>query len=434
MSYISHRRTRTYFWLAGGFVLIGMLASFVIRDTADYFVEQQAVDVADIVVTLSKTARSVYAKQVVEKLKRDGTGSSAGFEHLPGYIPIPAQFLKMLGQASANNTAHLFHYKPVSKWNIEPSQGLDDEFLRWAWPLLESQDQSQPQNPIDWKPVWRIETVGNQKVLRYLAADPASTRMCVDCHNSYELSPEIRSRRKAAGIAPDKRWEVHQLLGALSVTVPLDRIEIIATKQIRRAVLWIAAILVSSFALILAVFTWSARQRRKVSHLWWQATHDALTELVNRRGFERSLHRFWTSASEENTSHVLAMIDLDGFKPINDLHGHHAGDEMLKAVAKSIKDNVRNFDVVARLGGDEFAVLLHACTLEHGRSIAENIRTAIENTKLNWNGRLVHVGASIGLARITSRTESPQDAVEAADAACYVAKKAGKNRVFANEA
>ncbi|MEQ6341711.1 MAG: GGDEF domain-containing protein [Gammaproteobacteria bacterium] len=433
MNYLARRTIRTFILLAASFALMGMLATFLIRDTADYFIERQAVAVADIVVTLSKTARSIYSKAVVKKLQEDGTGSSVDYVHKPGFIPLPAQFLKLLGQASTKDTARLFRYKPVSKWNLEPTQGLDDDFLRWAWPRLEAQDLKKPVRPIAWTPVWRIEQQNGEKVLRYLAADPASNQLCVDCHNGYESSSDIITQRKLARVAPGKQWKLHQLLGALSVTVPLDRIETLAADQIRRAVLWIVAILVSSLALILGAYVWSAKQRRKVAHLSWQATHDALTELINRRGFERSLHRFWISAIEENTAHVLAMIDLDGFKPINDTYGHQAGDEMLKAVSKTIKACLRNSDLVARLGGDEFAVLLHGCPLEHAQEIAEGIRRAIQETQVDWNGHSIGVGASIGLARITSKLESPQDAIEAADAACYVAKKAGKNRVYANE-
>ncbi|MEW5756612.1 MAG: diguanylate cyclase [Pseudomonadota bacterium] len=431
MNYILERRLKTLGWLTLGLALAGALAFVMIRDTAGYFVERQAVAVAEMVVTLSKTARSVYSQEVVKKLQKDGTGSNVDFEHMPGYIPIPAQFLKLLGQASTKNTSHLFQYRPVSKWNLEPTQGLTDDFLRWAWPQLESQDQAQPDKPIDWKPVWRIETQADgTKALRYLAADPASSQLCVDCHNSYERTEAVVARRQADQIPTGKEWQMNQLMGALSVTVPLERIETMAAEQIRRAVLWIVGILLSSLVAIGVAWSWSAAQRRKVAHLSWQATHDALTELTNRRGFERSLNRFWVSATEEDKPHTLAMIDLDNFKPINDTYGHHAGDEVLKLVAKTIKSHVRASDVVARLGGDEFAVLFHGCPTDRALGIAETICQAIQDAKLDWDGHKLGVGASIGLAVITGKTESVRDVVETADAACYTAKKAGKNRVF----
>ena len=434
MDYFTRRLSKTLMWLALTFALVGALAIVVIRDTANYFVEDQAVAVAEIVVTLSKTARSVYSQEIVKKLQKDGTGSIEDYLHKPGFVPLPAQFLKLLGQASTKSTAELFHYKPISKWNLEPTQGLNDDFLQWAWPQLEAQDLPQPQGPIAWKPVWRIEQLGNTRVMRYLAADPASSQLCADCHNRYETTPGIVAQRQANGVAPNKQWKLHQLLGALSVTVPLERIEALAAQEIRRAVLWIVAILVTSLVVILGALAWSAQQQRKVAHLSWQATHDALTELLNRRGFERSLQRFWRSAREESAAHTLAMMDLDGFKTINDSYGHHAGDEVLKLVTRTIKAQLRASDVVARLGGDEFAVLLHGCAVERARIIADGIRGAIQDAKLEWEGKQIGVGISIGLALIRAKAGSPQEIVDAADAACYVAKKAGKNRVFVSEA
>lgn len=434
MKFANLRLYKILMWLALSFILIGTIAFFVIRDTVNYFVENQAVAVAEMVVTLSKSARSVYSQEVVEKLQKEGTGSIEDYPHYSGYVPLPAQFLKFLGRASTHVTDELFQYKPVSKWNLEPTQDLNDDFLQWAWPKLESQDLTQPQAPIAWKPIWRIEQHGDKRVMRYLAADAASSQSCADCHNRYETTAEILARRQASGVAPGKQFKLHQLLGALSVTVPLDRIEVLAEQQIRRAVLWIMAILAASLAVILAALGWSERQRRKVSHLSWQANHDALTELANRRGFERSLLRFCSSAREENKTHSLAMLDLDGFKAINDTYGHHAGDEILKLVARTIKAQLRTSDVVARLGGDEFAVLLHGCPVERGREIADNIRNAIQEAKLECEGKQVGVGVSIGVALIRGKAANPKAIIEAADAACYVAKKMGKNSVFVSEA
>lgn len=431
MNYIFQQRLKAFAWLVTGLALAGVVAYVMIRDTASYFVEHQAVAVAEMVVTLSKTARSVYANEVVKKLQKDGTGANVDFDHHTGYVPIPAQFLKLLGQASTKDTAHLFQYRPVSKWNLEPTQGLNDDFLGWAWPQLESQDQPQPQKAIDWKPVWRIETqASGAKVLRYLAADPASTQLCVDCHNAYEKAADVIARRHADHIPTGKEWKQHQLLGALSVTVPLERIEALASTQIRRAVLWIVGIFVGALVAIGAAWGVSATQRRRAAHLSWQATHDALTELTNRRGFESSLNRFWASAKEEGKPHALALIDLDSFKPINDTYGHHAGDEVLKLVAKTIRAHVRASDVVARLGGDEFAVLLHGCPMDTARTITEAICRGIQDAKLDWQGSQIGVGASIGVALITDKSPSTTYVVEAADAACYTAKKGGKNRVF----
>lgn len=433
MDYLAFRGLRLLSWVVAGFLVVGVLGYYVIRDTANYFVENEAVAVADIVVTLSKTARLVYSQEVVKKLQADGTGANPDYAKMHGFVPIPAQFLKMLGQASTANTAHLFQYKPVSKWNIEPTQGLDDDFLRWAWPRLEAQDQANPQNPIAWKPVWRIETQNDARVLRYLVADPAATETCVGCHNAYESSSEVMASRVRQGVAPGKQWQVHQLLGALSVTVPLDRIEILAGQQIRRAVWWIVLILGASFTIVAIALAFGMKQRRVLALASWQASHDALTELANRRGFERALAHFWASAGDENIPHAIIMIDLDGFKPVNDTYGHAVGDEVLKMVAKTLRQHVRASDVAARLGGDEFAVLLHGCPMHQAQEVAETLLSSISEAKLEWEGHRIGVSASIGVAPIDGKSESLRNVIEVADSACYSAKKLGKNRVFTAE-
>ena len=419
--------------LALSFMVIGALAYFVIKDTANYFVEKQADEVAMIVGTLAKTARSVYSKEVIGKLKNDGFGAVVDYEAHKGMVPIPAQYLKILGKETTEKTAHLFQYKPVSKWNIEPTQGLYNSFVEWAWPQLEAQDELEPMGPINWKSISRIEQIGDAKVMRFLIADSATGEGCVSCHNNYEITPDVINMRKKAGVPLGKQWKQHQLLGALEITIPLDRIEVLAGPQIRRATLWIAVILAGCLALIGGVYIFNSRQRRNIANLSWQANHDALTELINRRGFERSIHLMWQIAQQDRKEHALILLDLDGFKAINDTHGHQAGDEILKAVSKSISTDRRANDIVARLGGDEFAVLLPACPIERAYTIAEETRQRIEALSVDWNGHELKVGSSIGVTMINSNKQSVQQIIEEADAACYLAKKGGKNQVVVSE-
>ncbi|WP_249975619.1 ammonium transporter [Vreelandella olivaria] len=167
---------------------------------------------------------------------------------------------------------------------------------------------------------------------------------------------------------------------------------------------------------------------RKLSEqLNYQATHDNLTSLVNRRAFETTL----TSLLEQpNRYNVLCYLDLDQFKIVNDTCGHLAGDELLRQVALKLKAHVRNSDTVARLGGDEFALLLPDCPLEKARLICEAVRSDIESFRFAWQGHTFGIGVSIGLVAITP--EYPMrltDALHAADAACYTAKEAGRNRL-----
>lgn len=168
-----------------------------------------------------------------------------------------------------------------------------------------------------------------------------------------------------------------------------------------------------------------ARSQREA--LSWVSTHDTLTELVNRREFERLLaERLARPGSEPSCA---LFIDLDHFKTVNDTAGHAAGDRMLVDVAQRLQEQVRTTDTVARLGGDEFAVLLSACSRADALRIAENMRAAIEGCRLRWEDRWLRVGASIGIVKLTGELPDLKTVMAAADAACYDAKRAGRNRV-----
>ncbi|HEY5656134.1 MAG TPA: EAL domain-containing protein [Woeseiaceae bacterium] len=161
----------------------------------------------------------------------------------------------------------------------------------------------------------------------------------------------------------------------------------------------------------------------------YQATHDALTGLINRREFERRLEEAISNARSEGTSHILCYMDLDRFKAVNDSCGHIAGDNMLREIAALLKDKVRDSDYVARLGGDEFGMLLVGCPLEKARQIAANVCNAVSDYRFVWQDKIFNIGISIGLVEITHDTGNMQDLVSAADSACYVAKQRGRGQV-----
>ena len=164
---------------------------------------------------------------------------------------------------------------------------------------------------------------------------------------------------------------------------------------------------------------------RQLSH---QATHDALTGLVNRREFERRLGRALTSAAEEHAEHVLCFLDLDGFKQVNDACGHQAGDELLRQLSDVMRERMRSRDTLGRLGGDEFGLLLEHCRLATAERIAEEIRAAIEGHRFAVDGGSYAVGVSIGIVPIRGGGE-PSEVLRAADDACYGAKRRGGNRI-----
>ena len=160
-----------------------------------------------------------------------------------------------------------------------------------------------------------------------------------------------------------------------------------------------------------------------------QATHDALTELVNRQEFEHRLHRALETARAERVAHALCYLDLDQFKVINDTCGHVAGDELLRQLGGLLQQKVRRRDTLARLGGDEFGVLMEHCSLKHALRLATTLREAVEKFRFAWEDKHFTIGVSIGLVPITESSESIASVLRAADIACYSSKDRGRNRI-----
>ncbi len=157
----------------------------------------------------------------------------------------------------------------------------------------------------------------------------------------------------------------------------------------------------------------------------YQASHDALTGLVNRREFERRLREAMDSAQTGDAPHALCYLDLDRFKVVNDTCGHTAGDNMLREVASIIKEAVRDSDTAGRIGGDEFALLLVGCPLEKARQIADDVVRSVNDFRFVWKDKIFNIGVSIGLVEIGHDGGSIEDIMNSADSACYVAKKQG---------
>ncbi len=182
---------------------------------------------------------------------------------------------------------------------------------------------------------------------------------------------------------------------------------------------------VSGAVWVIRDVTQQRARQREARHL---AEIDPLTELSNRRGFEAHLQQAITRVARTGQSASLMYIDLDHFKPVNDTHGHLAGDAVLWAVASVLRHGVRDSDIVARLGGDEFAVILAGCSLKRARRIASDLLEAMRGLSIPWDQRRLSVGASIGIAPLFGGM-SVDDAVAAADAQCYRAKAMGRDNV-----
>jgi diguanylate cyclase (GGDEF)-like protein/PAS domain S-box-containing protein len=164
-------------------------------------------------------------------------------------------------------------------------------------------------------------------------------------------------------------------------------------------------------------------------HVSWQAKHDSLTGLINRREFEQRLGEAHQSVQARQEHHVLCYLDLDQFKIVNDTCGHHVGDELLRQVANLFQSRIRKTDILARLGGDEFGVLLHHCHLEEALWVANTLREALQTFRFVWQGSTFTVGVSIGLVAIDGQIDGLEQLLIAADSACYAAKRGGRNRV-----
>lgn len=155
----------------------------------------------------------------------------------------------------------------------------------------------------------------------------------------------------------------------------------------------------------------------------WEASHDPLTSLFNRREFTQRVSRALADAQISGQTHVVFYMDLDRFKVVNDSCGHAAGDQLLTDLCALMKARLRTSDILARLGGDEFGLLLMGCNLEHGQTIASDIIATVSEHVFHWQAQNFQVGISIGLSMIGRYTTSADAVLREADSACYLAKE-----------
>ncbi len=184
---------------------------------------------------------------------------------------------------------------------------------------------------------------------------------------------------------------------------------------------------------VVLIFHDVTKARALAQQLSWQASHDPLTGLGNRREFEHRLERAIADAQENNEIHALLYLDLDQFKVVNDTCGHTAGDELLKQLGLLLRDKVRENDTLARLGGDEFGLLLENCTTDRAVSVARHLADVIKDYRFVWQDKSFAIGASIGVVGIRAGRDRLADVLSKADMACYAAKDAGRNRAHVYE-
>ncbi len=180
---------------------------------------------------------------------------------------------------------------------------------------------------------------------------------------------------------------------------------------------------------IVMVFHDVSHERHYAARLSYQASHDALTGLINRHEFEHRLSLAIKSATRFRRHHTLLYLDLDQFKVVNDTCGHAAGDDLMRRIGALLLGRLQEGAVLARLGGDEFGMLLENCSLEQATRLAENLLQAIKDCRFSWMAMAFTVGASIGVVSIGEEGFTLEEVLRAADAACYMAKEKGGNRV-----
>ncbi len=299
------------------------------------------------------------------------------------------------------------------------------------------------------------DTVKAQEALKITEAQyQALYENAPDIYTTLSASGEILSinRNGAAMLG----YEVTELIGesAAKVIHPEDQREVFASvdklfhdpeakvdieyRKVRKdgSILWVhqrASLEPGVTTHRLLVISRDITDKRNLEDkLAYQASHDALTNLLNRREFEQRLQLVLTRDADPTDKHVLCFLDLDQFKIINDSCGHIAGDELLRQVAALLKGLVRSRDTLARIGGDEFAVLMEHATLDSAVKFAEKIRATIEAFVFHWRTQRFSIGVSIGVVPIQT-ARSITDTLNLADMACYTAKKDGRNRVHASE-
>lgn len=181
---------------------------------------------------------------------------------------------------------------------------------------------------------------------------------------------------------------------------------------------------------VITVIVDVSHARAMADELGYRASHDPLTDLLNRYGFELALTGAIEGARQRDERHAMLFLDLDRFKVVNDIAGHQAGDELLRDLARHLKTKVRAGDSLARMGGDEFAIVLRHCPLDRAHSIAEEIRAMVGDYRFSWNDELFDIGVSIGITEVNSEAGDASIVMSNADSACYAAKETGRNRVY----
>jgi len=378
-----------------------------------------------MVVEQVNLVRDVYFKEVIGKLKKDGYGADLNYQSKKGHVPIAATFIRKLGNKSTEDGFESFSFSPVSKWNIGVGHGVqEDANLAKAWDALTEQYYRDPDKDITFTYISKEQ--GNE-TFNHVTPIKAIKARCVVCHNHLEQSEDILTRRELNNTTP-RILKVGDMIGALHVKIPMSKASDASVTQIE-----FFAYILAIFTIIGSVVTFILIKQNKdtsesLKSFEHDAHHDALTGLLNRRGYEARIAELRHTPGLHYKTHAV-FIDLDGFKLANDTYGHDAGDYILEQVASYLKHITTSQLVVARRGGDEFVLLLTDTDKDHAYETVITIFEMINQSDYLFNDDHIKIGCSIGLATF-KRNEDFNHFLTRADKACYKAKEEGKNKIY----
>ena len=334
------------------------------------------------------------------------------------------------GQVPVTEPEQVYSVRLLSAWNLSPRGALTDDFERWAWAELRAQDPVDPKLPIQWKPAWRIEKEGQSRTLRYLSAEPATGENCLRCHAQAEARPQVKAMRAAMSQVATPERQLHLLLGAVEISVPLAGIEATSGASWTTLAAQLGGVILGGLAL--ASFLVVVNQRRGArerARLHFLSLHDRVTNLPNRGFFIHRLETLVKRAREDKSELALICIDLDRFKDINDACGHAHGDKVLRKIAERLTDSIEPGDQAFRLSGDQFAVILREpgelrALQRRVQKLLTRITSPMRNSEQN-----TQIGASVGVARFPHDASTAEALMRATDHAMYRIKENGRNNV-----
>ena len=227
---------------------------WILQRSQGDLIHTEAERIARIVSIQVLADREVYTKSLVDKLTTDGFGADARAHFRPGYIMLPAEFIRRVAKKVERTAGDHYSYNLISKWNINPEQGLKSEFEKKAWVELSEQEIRLGPNARarleSWQPVSAVIMKEGKPVLSYMQADIASSMACVNCHNALEAQPDIISMRTSTGDTATKKWELYDLMGAVRVDVPLASVIEIASDGRATLLTWLVVVFLAGFLLI----------------------------------------------------------------------------------------------------------------------------------------------------------------------------------------